>query len=57
MRPAVLDSKPEGFAAEALAYINTATRNRAIVWLKSADPVAFGEFGQYGLPFLFVPSV
>ncbi|PXW50769.1 hypothetical protein [Methylobacterium sp. B4] len=57
VRPAVLDSNPEGFAAEALPYINAATRNRAIVWLKSADPVAFGDFGQYGLPFLFVASV
>ncbi len=56
-RPAGLDTDPAGFAAAALAYIVKATRNRAVVWLASADPVAFGDFSQYGLPFLFVANV
>jgi len=56
-RPAGLDADPAAFAARALGYITKATRNRAIVWLASADPPEFGDFSQYGLPFLFVASV
>ena len=56
-RPAGLDADPCGFAKTALCYIGKATRNRAVVWLASADPVAFGDFSQYGLPFLFVANV
>jgi hypothetical protein len=56
-RPAGLDADPAAFAAAALAYIGQGTRNRAIVWLASADPVVFGPFSQYALPFLFVANV
>jgi hypothetical protein len=56
-RPAGLDADPAGFASKALAYIKAATNNRAVVWLASADPVVFGKFSQYGVPFLFVASV
>lgn len=56
-RPVGLDTDPAGFAARALAYINKATGNRAVVWLASADPVLFGDFSQFGVPFLFVANV
>lgn len=56
-RPAGLEDDPAGFAAKALTYINAATNNRAVVWLEAADPVTFGAFDQYGLPFLYVASV
>lgn len=58
-RPAGLDADPAGFAAKALAYIaKAAPRSRAIVWLASAsDPGMFGDFKQYGLPFMFAQNV
>ena len=56
-RPAGLDVDPADFAKNALAYIDKATKNRAVVWLASADPVVFGDFKQYGVPFLFVANV
>ncbi len=56
-RPAGIDEDPAGFATKALRYIAAATRNRAVVWLASADPVVFGDFSRYGLPFLYFGSV
>ncbi|MET3709492.1 hypothetical protein ABIC65_000172 [Sphingomonas trueperi] len=57
-RPAGLDADPAGFAEKALRYISGATRNRAVVWLASpSDPGMFGDFKQYGLPFLFIANV
>jgi hypothetical protein len=56
-RPAGLDTDPVDFAKNALAYIGKATKNRAVVWLASANPVVFGDFDRYGLPFQFVNNV
>ena len=55
-RPAGLDADPARFAATALAHIGKATRNRAVLWLASADPPVFGDFRQYGLPFLLLSN-
>ncbi|MGJ5139931.1 hypothetical protein ACQR1V_18245 [Bradyrhizobium oligotrophicum] len=56
-RPADLDRDPGGFAERVRTYISKATRNRAVVWLASANPVRFGDFESYGISFINLPPV
>lgn len=57
VRPDQLESNPHAFSEAALTHIQTATKNRAVLWLASANPVIFGDFSQYGLPFFFLSNV
>jgi len=52
-RPPIVASDPVSFTQETKDYIkrNAKKANRAVVWLKSIEPAAFGKFANFGFEF------
>lgn len=51
-RPPIVDTDPAGFIAQIDAYVKASiTQNRALFWLQSSSPVAFGPFAAFGFQF------
>lgn len=51
-RPPIVDADPATFITQLVNYINAnITQNRALFWLQSSSPVAFGAFTAFGFQF------